>query len=101
MDVEREFELKAEMRAKHKTERPTYFYIDPNQFDGDDEASEQARFHDAEVDSRIDVLAAAQTAAQRLANLVGHRVVVTMIIETSSYGREFEEAYTAMPEGGR
>lgn len=75
---------------------PTYFYIDPNQFDGNDEASEQAAF-DATVDVRFDDLTAITAEAQRLANMVGHHVVVDKVIETSQIGRDYETACRVYP----
>lgn len=86
-----EEELAADRSA---ASRPTYFYIDPNQFDGEDDKSEKAAF-DSCVDVVLTDVEFAKSTAQRLANAVGHRVVVTKITETSSLGREFEEVHTA------
>ncbi|GAK69315.1 hypothetical protein RRU01S_04_01370 [Agrobacterium rubi TR3 = NBRC 13261] len=85
--------LKQELATQR--DYPTYFYIDPNQFDGDDAASEYASRHHL-VDVRFDVLGVAKMAADVLAKMVGHRVTVEQVTETSLLGREYETAYTAL-----
>lgn len=76
-----------------------YFYICPNQFDGDDEASEEASSDEA-VDVKLDDYSGAIAHATRLAAKVGHRVVVEIAVEFPS-GRCESERYASVLTDGR
>lgn len=75
-----------------------WFYIDPNQFDGNDNVSELAA-NDDHVDSQFADLEYLKDHAHRIANMVGHRVLIEEIVETGLYGRSYETAYTAFARG--
>ncbi|WP_425107190.1 hypothetical protein [Ancylobacter sp.] len=79
-------------------ELPTYYYICPNQFDGDDLASEDAAF-DESVDALHQSEQVALDAAKRLAADVGHRVNVDIATEFPSGRREFDHYATVFTSG--
>ena len=92
--------MNTQIDSYHDLPEPTVlstgFYIDPNQFDGDDEASEKAAF-DSEVDCFIGFREHARAVAKRLAVMVGHRVHVDLVTESFNGNRDFERAFTVMP----
>jgi len=79
-------------------ELPAYYYICPNQFDGNDDASEKAAFDD-QVDALHESEQVAMDAAKRLAKMVGHRVKVDIAVEFPSGRREFDRYVTVFASG--
>lgn len=79
-------------------ELPTYYYICPNQFEGESDASEKAAF-DTEVDALHEVEQVAFDAAKRLAKSVGHRVKVDIATEFPSGRREFDHYASVFTSG--
>ncbi|ARQ13121.1 hypothetical protein NXC12_PD00008 (plasmid) [Rhizobium etli] len=74
MDAEREFELACESRFTAPCQPVPTFYIDPNQFDGD-----QA-FADG-VDTKLECESTARDTAFRLARLTGKNVTIDVRCE--------------------
>ncbi|TBG41860.1 hypothetical protein ELG77_08795 [Rhizobium leguminosarum] len=69
MDAEREFELACEMRFTAPCKPSPTYYIDPNQFKGDEAFSEG-------VDTQLDCESEARGVAFRLARLTGQNVSI-------------------------